>query len=199
MKIGIVSVTGDVKAYCDEEWAASVNAQASIEHTWVHLVINTGTAAYGQRLRTLLPAATVVDRPHTASIEALTVRAHKRAAELFLQTDRQIYLSWESDIIVPPNGIDVMATALRLVDVAVFAYPDRKTQRGYHGGLGFTGFTRPVIEAYSWDEGGGYGQVDPDDPDCYHGPEGWMFARARKGGYATGSLSGLVTLGHRNG
>lgn len=197
MKIAIVSVTGDVKGYCDEEWAASVAAQTSALHTWQHIVVNTGTAVYGQRLRVLLPNANVVDRPHTAGIEALTVRAHKRLSELFLQTSRDIYLSWESDIIAPANAIDMMGTALGLVDIALFSYPDRETQKGQQGGLGFTGLKRPVIAALAWDEGGGYGNCDPDNPDCYHGPEGWMLARALKAGYAVGSFSGLLTMGHR--
>lgn len=199
MKFGIVSVTGDVKAYCDEEWTASVKAQRSDLHTWRHLVINTGTAAYGTRLRTLLPSATVVDRPHNAGIEPLTVRAHKRATELFLQTDAEIYLSWESDIIAPANALDVMGTVLQLVDIAVFTYPDRETQRGEQGGIGFTGFVRPVLERLEWDANGGFGRCDPIEPDCYHGPEGWMFARALRAGFAIGSFSGLLVFGHRNG
>lgn len=193
MKYFIATPTSEEKAYAQDKWIASVKSQ--VGNYEVAISDNSATSKYPTDLAKLIDAD-IVAKPEISSLalDPKLVQAHEDLRERFLASDCDIFLSWESDIIAEPEALIKLESYLTDSDIVMCSYPNKEDRKQDIIAMGFTAFRRPIIEKFTFDYLGGYGQID--DSKIYFGSDGWVIYRARLDGARIVQLSNIISLDH---
>lgn len=198
MKYFIATPTSSEKSYAETEWANSIKSlvtSASISYE-VAISDNSPTADYSNQLKSLI-AADMKSYPQWSGLEldSKLVNAHEELRKRFLTSDCDVFLSWESDITAEPSALVTLDSYMKSADVVMCSYPDKFNAKQNICAMGFTAFSRAVIEEYAFDYLGGYGEIEVDSNTVF-GSDGWILYRARLGGAKIIQLTNVIALGH---
>lgn len=194
MKYFIATPTSSEKAYAQDRWISSVLSQ--VGDFQVAISDNSATTKYSTDLAKLI-TADIVTKPELALLELdpKLVQAHEDLRQRFLSSDCDVFLSWESDVIAEADALAKLEPYLVDADIVMCAYPDKENPKQNIIAMGFTAFTRSVIENYAFDTSGGFGQI-AENSDTYFGSDGWILYRARQDGAKIVQLTNVIILDH---
>ena len=114
-----------------------------------------------------------------------------------IELKADVWFSIECDVIPPPETLRVLTPYLNTFDCIRHEYPDRDVKTQTVNGIGCGLFSRTIFNSFSFLENGGYGQgIDPLEPNCLHGGDGWLMTRIRRAGFKMADFGNLVALQH---
>ena len=108
------------------------------------------------------------------------------------------WFSWECDIILPFNALNILISYMGKFDVVSHCYPSREEKDTEVGGIGCSMFKREILECFNFLEGGGYAMCDPLKPNCYHSGDSWLITRILRRGYKMVEFHNLLEMRHLN-
>lgn len=172
MKPFVAVYTNECKAYCDQQFIASLKALDPAPHA-IRVVDNSRNFAYHQRLLSLCPMGTMWSIDHiTVLKEPFRTLFHRNVAYSlaalrtdFLESDADCFITIESDVFAPPNLLALFAEVFDQADIiGGIYYRGFHTQEAFDPGevrlepvhhvlSGCTLYKRAVLEklAFRWD------------------------------------------------
>jgi len=205
MKILMGTPTHDSKRYCMKEWLDSVKAmKVPIRNSLDYLIAdNSDTESYSAEMHEycqhigLRATVTWLQEPMTdKEDEYRRMKSRELVRTELLKKDYDVWLSWECDIIAPPDTLKIMLPYLKTFDSLSLTYPSRTEPMDIVGGIGFTLAKRKLLEKFSFLDGGGYAQCNPDRPGCYYSGDSWFMQRCMAAGHKHAEFINLIAVDH---
>ena len=130
--------------------------------------------------------------------EARLALSREYFREMFLKSDAVYWLSWECDIILPPDALKVLIGILQTnqVDIVNCYYPDRDEKFKSVSGIGCSLFTRKCLETVSFMDNGAYGYCDSLIPNCYYGGDSWFMRQLERAKFKMLDLHNILEIQH---
>jgi hypothetical protein len=200
MKILIGTPIRDIKEYSIYKWLDNVKELSQFDTL---MVDNSDDELFSIRVKEYcgkigLQNYEIIHIPDLKGKESeyRLVQSREVIRNKLLEGDYDYWLSWECDIILPSNTLEVLVPYMEVFDVANHTYPDKDDPNYEVGGIGCSLFKRYLLEKYSFLEGGGYEKCDPICPNCYYSGDSWLVVRILRGGYKIVDLHGLLNIKH---
>lgn len=192
----------DFKEYSVERWMTSVRnlIEYSADEVDVFIVDNSDTRDFVQKLNEYAEKVhfrcTIVHLTDMAGKEAeerLSL-AREEIRQRFLSGGYSRWLSWECDILVPPEALNIFYRyqefhVVRAIPKSRFDSDDSLYS------LDFGLFQRELLEKFEFKDQFGK-NVDPKMPTCFHGGDVWFCKRIEEAGYSIADLKNLFPIEH---
>ncbi len=168
----------EIKEYAFEEWIDCVN-KLDYPNYEVLVVDNSPTLDFYERWKDKVPMVHIEadqsENPNVRICQGMAVLQKK-----FLSEDFTYWFNLESDVIVPPNAIDILLKFDG--DWIAHAYPNRGS-KGLMQGIGLTLLNRPICEAVNFDNSG------------INGPDSWFWEQTMYD-FRTTEVYGFMSVQH---
>lgn len=102
------------------------------------------------------------------------------------------WLSWECDILLPPNALKILLSKIYDFDGIQHSYPDRTTPNMEMVSMGVSLYKKEVLEKISFVNFGTHGEIDKSSPNCYYGNDGWFARQVFLEGKSVMTVSNLI-------
>ena len=191
MKILIGTPIHECKDYSIPRWLVSLK-----ELDWpdkhILLVDNSIGTSYADDLRLTTGYRTLHIDVDTGDPEERVGIAEEKIREIILNEGYDYWFAWDCDILLPSYALKELVKFCEEFDVVLHAYPDRVGAGQYNvgGRFGCALIKRNVLAQYGFLLQ--YGEIDPLNPNCWHGTEPWFLRRVIRGGGKYVELYGLI-------
>lgn len=173
----------DTKQYGIKRWLKSV-CQLDYNNYLLYMVDNSDTPDFVRYVTDFCNEIgfTKYEIVHLDSMaglegEARLAPSRQKIEEKLISGDFKYWFSWECDTILPSDALKYLLRFFPEFDVVNHTYPDRDDKKLDVGGIGCSVFKREVMEGYSFTAGGGYGQCEPKNHNCYYSGDSLLMSR----------------------
>jgi hypothetical protein len=183
MKVAIGTPTHECKEYGIYKWLDSMKA---IDYPIDHIFIsdNSNQIDFSNRMKEYCAKiklnANITWEPGLEGKEDEHRRMVSRESTRLkmLETDFTHWLSWECDIVVDPQALNIIEPFVSQFETISMSYPSREPgDEELVGGIGFTLVQRKYMEKHSFLLNGGYGRCNPNRQNCYYSGDSWFMQR----------------------
>jgi len=191
----------ECKEYGIARWLKSVS---ELHGDWfLYMVDNSDTPHFCDRVRNSCKELGIINYEllHLENMRGLESEARlapsrEKIREKLLYGDYEHWFSWECDIILPPETLEIMMEWFPRFDIVNHNYPDRENSVLEVGGIGCSIYKREIVERFSFLEGGGYAQCDKRMPNNYFSGDSYLVFRALWAGYKMIDFHNLFKCEH---
>jgi hypothetical protein len=201
MEILIGTPIHECKEYSIPRWLKSVS---ELQGDWfLYMVDNSDMPEFCERVKKYCDdvGLTKYELLHLENMAGLNSEARlapsrEKIREKFLNGPYEHWMSWECDVLIAPNALELMLEWAPRFDIINHNYPDRDFPLMEIGGMGCSIYSRKVVEKYSFLTNGGYGQCDKRLPNNYFSGDAYFIDRALWDGAKTVDFHNLFKTEH---
>jgi hypothetical protein len=198
-KVLIGTPIHQMKDYSMKRWLQSVRC---LDWDNIHLLMvdNSPDPSYVDKIKGYCKEVGLTDyeiihiNPPIEEGEERIAYAREEIRKYLIKGDWDYWLSWECDVLVPPDALkQLMPFADKFATIS-HNYPARENPNDIMEGFGFTLIKRRMVEMFGFIME--LGLCDPLMPNCYHGGESWFFRRCIRAGFAHLTIDNLFRTEH---
>jgi hypothetical protein len=187
----------DIKEYSIREW---LNSVSKLKGDWfLFMVDNSDTVDFSERVHRYcyeigLKNYELIHLEGMGGRESEERLSYSREEIRNRLDDYDYWLSWECDIVLPPDALNILLTFMDGFDNVNHGYPDREKSSMEVGGVGCSLFKKEILKDFTFLNG--YAFCDPDDKQNYYSGDCWLITWLLRGGFKMAELHNILKIRH---